>query len=407
MKILVVAKFFPTPAETFVLEQVNSLIELGHDVQVLVLYSSEMDCLDERSIRNGVPNRIIDGTAYAAAIKDRVGVTVRGAIRSAFKHPSALRVSRYGSASARGQVLSLIGSIGALGSYDLIYGVFGQAGMIAEIMRDIGLVDGPIVTNFLGYDITQVIREEGPAQYRRLFEFGALFLPNSNYLLSRLVDCGAPSEKVMLHRLGVNINQFSFIDRSGHTGAPHIVAVGRLVEKKGFAYLLQALSLMKQSGTEFQATIVGDGPLRDELKSLQRALGLEELVTFAGWCEPTGVQKHLEHSDINIVPSVIAKNGDEEGLPLTIVEASARGLPTVGTVHSGIPEIVRDGETGLVVEERNAEALAGAIKSLCLDSGRRIQMGKAARALVENEFNAEIQGQRLSKTLSDVAQGRF
>ena len=103
------------------------------------------------------------------------------------------------------------------------------------------------------------------------------------------------------------------------------------------------------------------------------------------------------------VPSVVAADGDQEGLPLTLLEASASGLPIVGTRHSGIPEAVMDGKTGFLVDERDAQGLAAALQRLCDDRDYRVEAGQNARELVETSFSAQIQGLKLEEILKNAA----
>ena len=131
--------------------------------------------------------------------------------------------------------------------------------------------------------------------------------------------------------------------------------------------------------------LVGDGPLRGELESLAASLGLGARVSFAGWRSSAEVAGEMARADLLVAPSVTARDGDMEGLPIVIVEAMATGLPIVGTRHSGIPEVVEDGVTGRLVDEGDAAALAEALVEVS-DGGRRRTLAAAARARVETAF---------------------
>ncbi len=403
MKILFIANFFPRHAETFVREQVNSLIESGNDVRVLVLVSGEEDALGERSLRNGVPERVIDGTVFGRPLSRRMGSTIRGGVRALGGHPNILNVMRHGRRALRGQLASILDQVGPLGRFDVIYTTFGPAGITAEALRDSGLCEGPIVSNFLGYDVTREVRLNGSGQYQRLFREAAMLLPNSEHLRRRMLDIGAPADRTRVHHLGVDTERFSFVDRSGRTGPPKVLSVGRMVEKKGFEILLNALGDLQDAGVGFTASILGDGPLRPRLEAVRRERGLEEVVSLPGWASPDEVAAAIEEADIGSFASVTAEDGDEEGLPLTTVEAGARGLACVGSTHSGIPELVKNGESGLIVPEGDQSALGAALRELIEDSELRLNMGRDARALVEREFDAQVQGSRLNELLSGVS----
>ena len=137
------------------------------------------------------------------------------------------------------------------------------------------------------------------------------------------------------------------------------LAVGRFVEKKGFEYFIRAMALVGDR-SPIRGAIIGDGPLRPSLESLARDLGVIDRIDFLGWRTHDEVSELMHQADLLVAPSVIAADGDMEGMPLVIAEAMSTGLPVLGTRHSGIPEAVRHGENGIVVEERDAEALAEA-----------------------------------------------
>lgn len=403
VRILFIANFFPRHAETFIREQVNSLIEHGNDVQVLVLVSGEPDAFDERSRRNGVHDRVIDGTGFGRPVLSRLGATVRGTTRAIFGYPRLLDMMRHGRRALRGQLAAILSNVGPLGRFDVIYAAFGPAGITAEALRDGGLFDGPIVSNFLGYDVTREVKLNGSKQYQRLFDHAALLLPNSEYLRERMLSIGAPSDRTRVHRLGVDTKEFSYVDRAGRSGPPKVLGIGRMVEKKGFEDLLHALGDLKEANIPFSASILGDGPLRKRLEQMRLERDLEEDVSLPGWCSQDEVARSLAAADIGVFPSVIAEDGDEEGLPLTAVEASARGLANIGTAHSGIPELIIEGETGFIVPERDPSTLAATLERLLEDPELRLNIGRRARAWVEESFDAQTQGTRLQEVLEGVS----
>ena len=404
MKILMVGHYFPQRAETFILEQANSLVELGHDVSILVLVDGDPSAFDERSRRNGLPERVIDASPMRRAIGGRLGTTLRGALKSLIRHPRALLPVPGDSMVVRGQLAAAVDLIGDLGAFDVIHAFFGPAGVSAMRLRDIGLIDGPIVTSFLGYDVTREIRLKGPRYYARLFRDGAEFNPNSDHLRRLLLASGAPEDRTHVHRLGIDLELFPYAERTrGEDSVPVIAAVGRLVEKKGFEFLLRAAALMRDRGVAFRIELAGDGPLMENLSGLVGELRLEDQVTLLGWTVQSEIAALLKRADLFAVPSVVAEDGDQEGLPLTLLEACGSGLPIVATRHSGIPEAVEEGVSGLIVEERDVEGLSEALERLCEDEAMRGEFGRNARQLVETRFSASIQGRKLEQILMNAA----
>lgn len=399
-----VGHYFPLPAETFILEQVNSLVELGHDVTVLVMIDGDPEAWDERSLRNGIPERVIDLSVFGRPLGGRLAPTLRGLVRSLLRHPRALSIGRHGRYAYRGKLAAVVDRLEPLGRFDAIHAFFGPAGITAECLRDIGLIDGPIVTSFLGYDITREIQLKGAGPYRRLFREAAELNPNSGFLRDRLLENGAPPERTRVHRLGIDLERFAFLDRSHREAdVPLIAAVGRLVEKKGFEDLLRAVRTLVDRGVAFQLEIAGAGPLQGRLEAVLQELGLQDRVELLGWCRPDAVIELLRRADLFVVPSITAPDGDQEGLPLTMLEASATGLPSVGTRHSGIPEAIEDGVTGFLVEEGDRRTLADRIQALCEDRDRRAECGREARKLIEARFCAATQARELVRILREAS----
>jgi colanic acid/amylovoran biosynthesis glycosyltransferase len=174
-----------------------------------------------------------------------------------------------------------------------------------------------------------------------------------------------------------------------------LVTTSRLVPKKGVEYGIRAAAALSKAGHAVQYTIVGDGQLRPHLEQLAFRLGAERIVRFLGWQRQPEVAAILADSDILLAPSVTAPDGDQEGIPVAIMEAMAMALPVVSTWHGGIPELVRDGVTGILVREGDTETLAAGVARLIEHPEVRAAMGQAGRARVAAEHNASIQADRL------------
>jgi glycosyltransferase involved in cell wall biosynthesis len=186
---------------------------------------------------------------------------------------------------------------------------------------------------------------------------------------------------------GADLERFRF-EACGADDPPLILSVGRLVEKKGFEYLIAACARLRAVGRRFQCRIVAGSRDRwDELSAQVRELGLEEHVVLEGPLENEAVRGWYRRATVFALPCVVAGDGDRDGIPNVLVEAAATGVPIVSTAVSGIPELVRDGDTGLVVPERDAEALASAIARLLDAPELRERLRTRARARVEECFD--------------------
>jgi glycosyltransferase involved in cell wall biosynthesis len=184
--------------------------------------------------------------------------------------------------------------------------------------------------------------------------------------------------------------------RNGHRPVkPLILAVGQLKEKKGFTYLLQACRSLLDDGYDFKCHIVGGGPLHETLTTQIRDLSLTESVTLLGAQPHEKVVTEFQAATLFVLPSVLSADGDRDGIPNVILEAMAMELPAVSTDHSGIPEVVRDGQTGLLVPPADVPALAEALARLLDDPDLCRQMGRRGRQLILAEFDVQRNANRL------------
>jgi glycosyltransferase involved in cell wall biosynthesis len=194
---------------------------------------------------------------------------------------------------------------------------------------------------------------------------------------------------------GIELERYPFTPRVPQ--ATHLLlAVGRLVEKKGFAVLLNACDALKRQGHQVSCVIVGEGPLRPQLAQTQRTLGITGGVRFVGQYPHDMVVTLMECADVLVVPSVIAPDGDRDGLPNVILEAAALGTPIVASCLPGIMEFVENEVTGLLVEPHNAAHLARAIERLMTLSELRARMMWNARKKVEQQFDVRKNVERLA-----------
>ena len=401
-RILLVAGGFPLASETFVREQCLQLVERDVDLDILALRPGDGTWSD-RERRAGLSARVLAAN-IDRPIAGRISrMPLRFVSRLVHDPASAFNAVRpaRGWRGASGQILEIAAAIGRGRRYDAIHCEFGPMGRIMLEVIDAGIVSGPMSVAFYGYDITRETQKHGDRVYDRLFERASLLLPNSRYLATRLLKAGAPPEKVRVHRLGIRLEDFPFVDRGGRSGPPVLLAVGRLVEKKGFEHLVRAMRLAGDRSV-FRAQIVGDGPLRTALEDLVESTGLSDRVEFLGWRTGREVSELMAEADLFVAPSVTARDGDMEGMPLVITEAMATGLPTIGSRHSGIPEVVMDGENGLIVEERDEQGLADAL-AFFSDPARRMQAASGARRIAEGWFDSRKQGDELVGLLDSVS----
>ncbi len=204
---------------------------------------------------------------------------------------------------------------------------------------------------------------------------------NRNYL-QQVSQNGTPIH--CLHH-GLHIDKFR-PSYERQCGTPLMLAVGRLVEKKGFAILLEACALLRDEGFNFRCEIVGEGPQRQFLKEKIEQLRLRGVVALRGALAHEQVIELYKSAAVFVMPSCVTETGDRDGIPNVILEAMAMELPVVASRVSGIPEAVEEEITGILVEEKNAEELARAIKRVLNDGRLARQLGKAGRQKVAGAF---------------------
>jgi colanic acid/amylovoran biosynthesis glycosyltransferase len=184
---------------------------------------------------------------------------------------------------------------------------------------------------------------------------------------------------------GLDLDRFPFTAPTSRP--PMIVAVGRLVEKKGFADLITACAQLREQGREFRCMIIGSGPLRDALHAQIEQLGIGCHVELLGPRPQSEVVQHVRDAAVFAAPCIDGADGNRDGLPTVLLEAMALGTPCVSTDVTGIPEIVRDGETGLLVTQRDVAGLARAIDGLLAEPALGVALAERARRLMEDEFD--------------------
>jgi glycosyltransferase involved in cell wall biosynthesis len=283
----------------------------------------------------------------------------------------------------------------------LVHAHFAPDGLIALPLAR--ALDAPLVTTLHGHDVARprrgmlmsgrLSRIRYALAEARLQRSGDLFLAVSEALRRKAIGRGFPAERTLTHHIGADLALFAPSPQQAEPGL--VLHVGRLVEKKGTAVLLEAFARVRRAGHEARLTIVGDGPLRAPLERQCAALGLAGNVEFLGARPQSEIAVWMRRAWLLAAPSVAAADGDSEGLPTVVVEAAASALPVVGTVHSGIPEAVIDGETGFLVPERDVAALAERIGALLGSAELRHRMGAAGRRLAEARFDAARQTAQL------------
>ncbi|MDR6633187.1 colanic acid/amylovoran biosynthesis glycosyltransferase [Phyllobacterium sp. 1468] len=390
MRVGFVVDKFPSLSETFILDQVNGFLERGIEVGVIC----NENLLKQDSARTKHWQALTENTVcWWGAL-----APLRPILR---KLPTALwdKIS-----TAFDIVFSR-----KLQNFDVIIAHFGNNGLrVARVLKRKKL-GASLVTIFHGRDVGRPLLDSSLWQYNVLFEQGTRQLTVNDYFQKALVDAGAPAANVAVHHMGVPINEIEYAWRSWNQGALNVISVCRLTEKKGIEFALRALGQLSISNPDLDwaYTIIGGGELLDELKRLANDLNIARRVTFLGPRPHSEVKQCLREAQVFLLPSVTARDGDVEGIPVSLMEAMSAGLTVLSTYHSGIPELIEDQKTGFLVPEKDIEALAAKLLWIAEHPAECEGIAMAARRKVEADFNADILNDQFAQMITRLAEAKL
>jgi colanic acid/amylovoran biosynthesis glycosyltransferase len=384
MRILFLNGRFPQVSQTFVLNQIDYALTAEYDVDIFcakLVPGIEHDVISRHDLYRrflyGLP---VDGRNFGrlatAALRDPAGTL----------------------GSASGLLTKRVGPVETLASMqvrhapDVIVANFGPNGIVGAALKQHFFPQAKLVTIFHGHDVSSYPKKHGWAPYRALAPMIDLPLSVARVWAEELrQNAGIAAE---VHYLGIPLNALPSRTETGDRPF-ELLFVGRMVEKKGGEQLLRAVRGLVGAGRDVRTRLLGDGPLLADLKRLAESLGLSDRVAFDGVKRHDEVLAAMASADCLVAPSVTAANGDSEGIPVTIMEAMAVGLPVVSTFHAGIPELVENGVSGLLAPERDVMTLQRQVEALIASPEASRRMATAARRVIENRFDAAVQNARL------------
>ena len=206
-------------------------------------------------------------------------------------------------------------------------------------------------------------------------------------------------ERLTVIRHGLDLSNYAFRPAREPHAPARLLAAGRFVEKKGFGYLIDAMARLPGCVCE----VAGSGPLEDDLRRRVDRLDLRERVTLCGWLSPEELRAKMADADVLVVPSVVARDGDRDGVPNVVLEAAAVGLPIVACNAGGLGEFVGNCETGRLVQPKDPDLIAGAVRSALATPGTTRQFAENARNKVENEYDLRENAKLLMDVLTSSA----
>jgi colanic acid/amylovoran biosynthesis glycosyltransferase len=382
-----VMKMYPRFSETFVLTEMLELEARGADLEVFSLRLPVDGRFHPDLARLHAPVQYLHpGTLRAEhlwqALRDHLADL--GPV-----DPEDLAVLAAAAPREAAQALDLARAVRARGITHLHAHFASTATTVARLAARLA----GITYSFTAHAKDIFHEEVDEADLRAKLAEAAAAITVSDFNLSHLHDVfGKDARAVRRIHNGIALERFPF--RAGDAaadGPARIVAVGRLVEKKGFDVLIEAAAILRERGADVAVDIAGAGPLEADLAAQILASGLEERVRLLGPLAQDSMRELVRGARVFAAPCRVGADGNRDGLPTVLLEAMALGTPCVSTPVTGIPEAIRDGSTGLLVPEDDAPALADALESLLADPERRRAISRAGRALIEERFDASRQ----------------
>ncbi|MEO8350790.1 MAG: glycosyltransferase [Chthoniobacteraceae bacterium] len=277
---------------------------------------------------------------------------------------------------------------------DLMHVYFGHTGV--HLLPFIQEWSKPAVVSFHGMDIQPRPKQEGyDEQMRTLLRTIPLVMARSKSLFSALENWGCDPRKLRLNRTGIPLDAFPFVQRPlPADGSWFFVQACRLIAKKGLKTALRAFARFHADNPKSKFVIAGDGPMRGEIEVLSAELSVRDAVEFRGFLDQKDLGELFARAHIFLHPSELTSDQNQEGIPNSMLEAMATGLPVIATTHGGIPEAVTHERHGLLVPERDVEALHRAMIQLTSDQEMCYVFGQAASQMLRDEFE---QGKAIEK----------
>lgn len=369
MKITYIVNKFPKLSETFVLGQITELIDRGHDIEIISMSKPK-----EKIVHPDVEKyKLLKKTHYINKSHSTLGFELNK------------------------------NTISTLFFSDIIHAHF-AAHSTSWALKTAKIFEIPFVFTSHAYDIfISPDLEDLNEKFINASKIITISSYNKEYLIQLLGQDF--KNKIEIIRCGVDLKKFDYKKRK-YKEKITILFVGRLVEKKGPNFAIEAIHNLTKNHKNIELRMIGDGPLKQSISTLINKYDLSDNVTMLGPLSQADVIREMQEADIFFLPSTTAKNGDREGIPVSIIEACSTGLPVVSTKHSGIPEIIIDGETGFLVEEQRTEKMTEELNKLINNPELRIKIGKNARAHVQKHYTRKHEIDQLEELFTSLTINR-
>ncbi|MFH1196288.1 MAG: glycoside hydrolase family 99-like domain-containing protein [bacterium] len=357
-KIVIIQGGFPSVSATFILDQITGLIDRGFEIENWATYNTGTNIIHDDIEKYD----LLSKTKYVAPPNENFKADPKKWLQIFFQKNN-------------------IKDLDDVGAFHVHYGV--NFNIFEPLFR---LSNKFVLVSFHGYDASRYFMQKGDNCYAYLFERADKITTPSHFMKNELVKRGCDPGKITIHRYGIDLEKFVYKERIFNKEKIIFLTVGRFVEKKGIEYSLQAFAkIHKQINAEYR--IIGEGDLYDKYMEIIKREELNDSIKFLGPKTKLEVIEEMQKADVFVLTSVVAKDGDSEGVPVALTEAHAIGLPVVSSYHVGIPELVINGETGLLADEKDVDTIANNMLSIAQNINKRESFSKNAVLRVQDEFD--------------------
>lgn len=402
MNIAILVNEFPALSETFILNQITGLLDLGHNVEIFAKYNpNELKNHDDVN-----KYHLMERVNYYEYIPENkiknIIKTILLFAKNINKDPilflkSLYVFNKYNYGNLIGKYYFCLPFLAK--QFDIVQCHFGPNGNIGAYLKQSGF-KFKLITMFHGYDI-RLAEKYGNDIYKLLKEYGDYYLAISKCNFNKMIDIGIKKDKIKYHPVGIDVEKYNYTEKTPNNviwKKIKLITVARLVEEKGLEYAIKAVNKLNKENPvwNIEYRIVGDGPLKSYLTELVLKFGLSEKVIFLGAMDQADVIRNLMDADIFLLTSI------SEALPIVLMEAQAIGLPVVTTGVGSISEIVIDNKSGFIVPEKNVDAMANKLKYLLEHSDIWPEMGRVGRENVKSKYDIKMLNRNLEKIYNDI-----
>jgi colanic acid/amylovoran biosynthesis glycosyltransferase len=388
---------FSTYSETFVVQNIVAAIEKGHEVKIL---ANQKNAISNSSQKNLLEKyKLLEKVLTVKSIPTTPFRRIRNLIWDTVKNPFLVILFLKYIFSKRNlsyYFLYLIKEYNFLFEAKVVHVHFCDQFKPLQDLFHFGLLQGKIVITFHGYDV-ELLANKNKSDIPVLNQIGSVFISNSEFTKSKLIQLGLDSKKIQVVYNGIDVSISELIQRDSVNHPLRLLSVGRLVAFKGHIYALKSVLELVQNGYKVKYTIIGEGQEFENLIAFVKSNGMEEHVLFLGKRTQSEIFEQFRVNDIFLFSSTVDIVGRMENFGVASLEAQLFGLPVIGFDVGGFPETLKNGKTGFIVPDKDHKQMAKKIMELVETPGLYAKMGKEAHEYIQNNFNYKDAFQKLDK----------